>query len=198
MRKIATISLSLCCLSSCSYEIVKERDVNTGEVYRQRVYKNAEKQERYFDTKVFKYWYKEAYYPKDTSIVKLNDSTVVSGSITFYIKPTDSLLAELFFSGVISGKVFDNVTGSMFSLERTNLETGVITPPQKTTDFVVRGFKLLNYFEIPDNKLRIKFKITPYTYYVEIESDKFNNQGTISDFINHSRLTFIHKCCAEI
>lgn len=198
MKKLTSILLSLCCFSSCSYDIIKERDSNTGKVYKQRFYKDTERQERYFDTKIFRYWYKEENYSRANSLAVIGDSLVMSDSMKFLIRSQDSSFACLFFTGIISGNVFDKITGARYTLQMTDLETGITTPPKKIDYAVIHSFKILDFFNIGDNRMRIKFKSTPFTYYIEIESDSLKNQSTLSDFISHSKLTFIHKCCAEI
>lgn len=184
-------------VSSCSYEIIKELDT-TGKTYRSRLYKDHERQEKYLDRKMFKYWYEESYYPKTNSLIYVCDSVVTSDSMRFHIRCNDSSFGGLFFNGVISGNVFDSISGNRYTFQLTNLETGEVTPPQKIYYSVVHSFKVLDFFKLPHNRMRIKFKALPYTYYIEIESSVTNSSATLKEFIDSSRLTFIHKCCAEI
>jgi hypothetical protein len=197
MRTLFAIIISCFTISSCSYEIVKEKDTS-GKVYKERFYKDREKQEQYFNKQMFKAWYKEGYYPKTTSLALIGDSIVKSDSMEFLIRNHDSSFTGLFFKGIISGNVFDSVSRPSYTLQRTEIETGIVTPSRKITGFVVYGFKVMDYFNIPDNRMRIKFTAAQAKWWIEIESAISKKSGTLKDFIDNSRLVFIHTYCCEI
>ncbi len=194
MYRIITI-LSFCFLTSCGYSVVKQTSTD-GHVFRERFYNNSERHDRYFNSRMFNAWYSYHLYEPANSLVLLNDSTATSDSIIFQITSSD--YRDLFLKGIISGSVFDSITGNLTSLEMIDVETGKVIPPQKNYFFYIWDLKLLNQFKLSKNRARFRFETNLYTYFIEIES-KYSKQDTsITQFIRNSRLVFIHKCCGKI
>lgn len=195
MLRVVAIWALCSLLLSCNYSIVKETSTD-GQVFRERFYKDPERQKRYFNSRMFKAWYNYHPYNATNSIEILNDSRIVSDSIIFKVEP--SSYKGLFSEGIISGKVFDSITGNQMSLQMTDVETGEITPSQKNYFFSIWDLTLLDQFRLPKNRARLRFESNPYTYFIEIESRYSRSDTSMAEFIRNSKLVFIHKCCHKI
>lgn len=101
----------LVCCTSCSYTIVHQID-EQGNSYNQRYYSSSYKQQRYLDRQFIKNFYTKEYYPKATQLIRINDTTVHSDSLTFYTTRENEKYFGILFNGILSGNTFKKMRGN--------------------------------------------------------------------------------------
>lgn len=193
--------------SSCGYQSDIVRN-NEGNKYKIRNYNNLEKHEKNFDRMVFKHWYHKQYYPSTNSLKIINDTAVISDSITFKLckhYDADTSFFLLFTRGIISGNVFDSIAGNHYSQEMISLTKGELdtVKAKKLYSFKVHSFNTIQFSKTDIHHLRIKFKAqahgNPTHYYLELENTSANkDKCTPAFFISNSKLSFFIKSHTEI
>lgn len=180
-----------------------------------------------WDSKFFDNNYKKEYYAKTNSLYQINDTTVISDSLTFCFWKNlggDTSYFSLFTEGIVSGEVFSDIADVQYSpsfVEVTDGELGTVTTSERISfylksyskldtikskkiyTFKVYSFSILQFSQTDKHRLRIKFKAqalgNPTYYYIEVENlSADKNRVSLSEFISNSTLTFILRGSTEI
>lgn len=185
---------------SCSYRYVPCYTTD-GKKKKCREYKNHDKQEAYAAQLIFKYQYKEVYYPKYTGTV-LHDTANEGLYFQFdtariYLSKEASIYTPLFLDGVLYTQQFYCAldTECVRPLGPMVTEGGKAVNFSEGMHFYIYTFEEPAYLRKSPQKRRFKIAIPffdgEYIIFIELTNNTVHKYVNIEEFAKNARLTFI-------
>ncbi len=160
---VALLAALFCC--SCNYKYYTETDTG-GVKHRLKEYRTIELQEKAEDKATYKYLYQRQLYNKDTELHVLSDTLIDCDSFKIAILPDSRQFSPLFIKGIIPRSVLSK-TYISYRLQMFDM-SGKEIIDTTAEEHCVRDMHVLPFIKLGATRKIVKFKITPYTFYIEL------------------------------
>ncbi len=187
---VSLITLIITC--SCNYHYYTETDTK-GVKHRLKEYKSGDLQQKEDDKLIVKKYYKPENYFVDSTCISKSDTSVDCDTIKIIIHPDSKEYTCLFTKGIIPCRLLSLLYGEKNDPMRIGLITNkeIIDTTPKT--LIIYKMHHLAFIKTGDTRRIISFKMTPYTYYIELTNEKAGRKTTTKEFIENSHLTWCFK-----
>ena len=188
-RKYSAIVALLIALFGCSCNYKYYTATDTGGVkHRLKEYRTIALQEKAADKAAYKYLYQRQLYNKDTELHVLSDKLIDCDSFKIAILHDSRKFSPLFIKGIIPRSVL-NKTYIPYRLQMFDM-SGKEIIDTTAEEHCVRDMHVLPFIKLGATRKIVKFKVTPFTFYIELTNEQANKKTSLDEFINGARLTW--------
>ncbi len=184
--------ISLIFASSCNYHYYYVIDVK-GNKLRIKKYNSSELQHKVDEKLIVKRYYKPETYIVDSTCISKTDSSMDCDSIKVLVLPDSREFSNIFITGIIPCRLLSKMYGKPLKLKAIDAITRKEIIDTSPKSLFVRNVHHLTFVKTKPTSRILSFKITPYTYYIELTNDNAGSKTSILDFIKDSRLTWFYQ-----
>ncbi len=114
-------------------------------------------------------------------------------SIKVLVLPDSRKYSNIFITGIIPCRLLSNMYGEKLKFKTIDAITRKEIIDTSSKSLFVRNVHHLTFVKTKPTSRILSFKITPYTYYIELTNENAGSKTSILDFIKDSRLTWFYQ-----
>ncbi len=184
---------------SCNYHYYIEKDSRGKKKILAREYQLYELQQKYYDKIIVKYQYKPEKYFIDSNFISKTDTSIDCDSFKIFILLDSKEYASMFTKGIIPDRLLITLYRDQLGCKGMIIDSfGKEIIDTSTMVLCVWDVHILTMVRTAPTSRFIKFKITPFSYYIELTNEKANRKTKPDEFIKGAHLRWFYKGSGEI